>query len=84
VLQFNAPKRASPAGWGRDFVLTSVGWEKDGDINTITGDGSLPLPFKAQLRYPPPPEQFEEAESAFKRNAKTLTRMRQHSAESGC
>ncbi len=32
-------------GWKRDFLIHSVGWVKDGDLNTATGNSVLPLPF---------------------------------------
>lgn len=74
-LRFGLPDRALPEGWTRDFVLHSVGWDKDADANTLAGQGSLPLPFKNQLAYPPPPEQAAEAEEVWQKNAKTLTRV---------
>jgi tetratricopeptide (TPR) repeat protein len=41
------------AGWKRDFLIHSVGWVKDGDINTALGSTVLPLPFHGMKRYPP-------------------------------
>ena len=40
-------------GWKRDFLIHSVGWVKDGDINTATGKTVLPLPFHGMASYPP-------------------------------
>lgn len=40
-------------GWKRDFLIHSVGWVKDGDLNTATGNRVLPLPFHGMKRYPP-------------------------------
>ncbi|MDP3003854.1 MAG: FG-GAP-like repeat-containing protein [Bacteroidales bacterium] len=40
-------------GWGRDFLIHSVGWVKDGDINTAHGNTVLPLPFHGMTSYPP-------------------------------
>jgi len=40
-------------GWKRDFLIRSVGWVKDGDINTATGNEVLPLPFHGLKSYPP-------------------------------
>ena len=41
-----------PAGWKRDFLIHSVGWVKDGDLNTASGNKVLPLPFHEMSRYP--------------------------------
>tara|TARA_R110001583_G_scaffold191209_2_gene356139 strand:- start:5545 stop:9111 length:3567 start_codon:yes stop_codon:yes gene_type:complete len=40
-------------GWKRDFFIHSVGWVKDGDINTALGSTVLPLPFHGMSSYPP-------------------------------
>jgi len=40
-------------GWERDFLIHSVGWVKDGDINTAYGKTVLPLPFHGMTSYPP-------------------------------
>ena len=40
-------------GWRRDFLIHSVGWVKDGDINTAYGNTVLPLPFHGMSSYPP-------------------------------
>ncbi|MGD0581879.1 MAG: FG-GAP-like repeat-containing protein [Bacteroidales bacterium] len=42
-----------PAGWKRDFLVHSVGWVKDGDLNTATGKTVMPLPFHGMKSYPP-------------------------------
>jgi len=39
-------------GWKRNFLIHSVGWVKDGDLNTVTGQFVLPLPFHGMSRYP--------------------------------
>lgn len=41
-----------PKGWKRDFLIHSVGWVKDGDMNTATGKTVLPLPFHGMSCYP--------------------------------
>jgi len=41
-----------PKGWKRDFLIHSVGWVKDGDMNTATGQYVLPLPFHDMSCYP--------------------------------
>jgi tetratricopeptide (TPR) repeat protein len=43
-------------GWKRDFLVNSVGWVKDGDINTAYGNTVDPLPFHGMKSYPPSPE----------------------------
>ena len=43
-----------PAGWRRDFVLVSDGWDKDFDKNTVTGQSYGPWPFHAMSAYPYP------------------------------
>jgi ASPIC and UnbV len=40
-------------GWKRDFLIRSVGWVKDGDLNTASGKTVLPLPFHGMKSYPP-------------------------------
>jgi tetratricopeptide (TPR) repeat protein len=40
-------------GWKRDFLIHSIGWVKDGDLNTATGKTVLPLPFHGMQSYPP-------------------------------
>lgn len=40
-------------GWKRDFLIHSVGWVKDGDINTAKGSTVEPLPFHGMKSYPP-------------------------------
>ena len=53
-IKFNAkelPKLKN--GWKRDFFIHSVGWVKDGDINTALGSTVTPLPFHGMTSYPP-------------------------------
>jgi hypothetical protein len=40
-------------GWKRDILIHCVGWVKDGDINTASGNTVLPLPFHGMKSYPP-------------------------------
>ena len=42
-----------PKGWVRDFFIHSVGWVKDGDLNTAAGQTVSPLPFHNMKAYPP-------------------------------
>lgn len=41
-----------PEGWKRDFLLYSVGWDKDADLNTIHGQWTEPLPYGGMQGYP--------------------------------
>jgi len=43
-----------PDGWQRDFVIYSVGWVKDGDMNTAYGQTVHPLPYHGMPSYPYP------------------------------
>jgi hypothetical protein len=53
-IEFDANSASTtPAGWKRDFFIHSVGWVKDGDINTALGNTVLPLPFHGMPAYPP-------------------------------
>jgi hypothetical protein len=52
-ISFDATEApAVQEGWTRDFVLYSVGWVKDGDLNTAAGKTVDPLPFHRMTRYP--------------------------------
>jgi hypothetical protein len=73
-LLFLPPEQELPNGWVRDFVIYCTGWDKDADLNTIRGQGSLPLPFADQESYPAPPEQAEKAAKVFEANRQQLTR----------
>lgn len=42
-----------PKGWVRDFFIHSVGWVKDGDLNTAAGQTVAPLPYHSMKAYPP-------------------------------
>lgn len=59
TVSFTVAGDAVPAGWKRDFVLSNVGWDKDADLNTVYGQSSEPLPFKAMSQYP-----FAEGDTA--------------------
>ncbi|MEE3370676.1 MAG: FG-GAP-like repeat-containing protein [Planctomycetota bacterium] len=54
TLEFAGPGKPPPDGWTRDFVLYNAGWDKDGDLNTILGQSSEPLPFQEMSSYPYP------------------------------
>jgi len=49
------------AGWRRDYVVVSDGWDKDFDKNTVTGQSVEPYPFHAMSAYPyPAPERHPD------------------------
>lgn len=54
TIEFNAEELPDlREGWTRDYLIRSVGWVKDGDMNTATGNQVLPLPFHGIKSYPP-------------------------------
>ena len=54
-----------PPGWRRDFLFTSVGWDKDANLATAEGQSVEPLPFRSMRSYPPGPDDLPpEPESA--------------------
>ena len=73
-LRFSVPPTDPPAGWKRDFVLHCVGWDKDADLNTLTGQSSLPLPFRDMNAYPPTASQADQAREVESRNRHHLRR----------
>lgn len=63
-------------GWKRDFLINSVGWVKDGDINTAFGSTVLPLPFHGMKSYPPSKEDiYPETPGIQKYNKEYNTRV---------
>lgn len=50
-LSFAEPPEPLQPGWVRDFVIYTVGWDKDADQNTIYGECVEPLPFEAMTVY---------------------------------
>lgn len=56
-----------PSGWVRDFVIRSVGWDKDCDLNTVYGETSEPLPFRAMTQY----GQIRERDPRYEKYLKT-------------
>ncbi|QEG38284.1 FG-GAP repeat domain-containing protein [Roseimaritima ulvae] len=79
-LRFSVPEKPLPEGWQRDFVLHSVGWDKDADLNTLTGQQFDPLPFRAMTAYPPVPAQAAEAAAVWQKNQHQLTRQQRFRA----
>ncbi len=61
-----APTTAAP-GWTRTFLLHTVGWVKDADLNTAFGGTVEPLPFHGMRAYPYPADQAYPADSARRR-----------------
>lgn len=54
TLRFRVSEKPLPSGWKRDFLLYSVGWEKDCNLLTVLGDAVEPLPFRSMTAYPWP------------------------------
>ena len=54
-------------GWTRDFILYSDGWDKDGDINTLTSQTVAPLPFHGMSKYPYPKTEHYPDDEAHQR-----------------
>ncbi|MCK5102350.1 MAG: hypothetical protein KAR17_06030, partial [Cyclobacteriaceae bacterium] len=53
TISFDAAKLPKlHEGWKRDFLIYSVGWVKDGDLNTALGQTVEPLPFHGMSQYP--------------------------------
>jgi hypothetical protein len=73
-LSFTVPQAEVPAGWKRDFVLHCVGWDKDADLNTLTGQSSEPLPYREMTGYPPKPDQAEQSSRVESLNRDHLLR----------
>lgn len=65
--------------WKRDFLIRSVGWVKDGDLNTAFGNTVLPLPFHGMSSYPPSekdiyPDDEEHREYLREYNTREVTK----------
>jgi hypothetical protein len=74
LIRFQIPSDPLPEGWVRDFVLHSVGWDKDAAMNTLEGQSSLPLPFSKMSQYPPGMDDRAEAQRIDRLHQKTLNR----------
>ena len=62
ALSFVAPPGpgepgGAPAGWTRDYVVSSVGYDKDANLHTAHGQSAGPLPHAGMTRYPPAPDE---------------------------
>jgi len=60
-----------PAGWKRDFVIHLIGYDKDGDVNTVTGQMVGPLPFDTMKSYPYGSEEDPPQSEKYKAYLKT-------------
>jgi hypothetical protein len=66
-------------GWERDFILYSDGWDKDGDINTLSSQTVAPLPFHDMSTYPyPDGEKYPEGPAYLRYQLKYNTRRVTH------
>lgn len=55
-----------PEGWTRSYFIHSVGWVKDGDLNTANGNQVEPLPFHGMISYPPSEEDIYPQDEKLK------------------
>jgi hypothetical protein len=54
TIEFNADALPELGkGWKRDFLIHTVGWVKDGDLNTAHGNTVIPLPYHGMKNYTP-------------------------------
>ena len=53
-VRFRVPDADPAPGWKRDFILHNIGWDKDGDLNTVYGDTVEPLPYRGMQDYTDP------------------------------
>ena len=68
TVEFDASRLpALKPGWVRDFVLYSDGWDKDGDINTLTSQTVEPLPFHGMSAYPYPDTEHYPDDASHRR-----------------
>jgi hypothetical protein len=74
VLRFQIPEAPTKPGWVRNFILHSVGWDKDAALNTLEGQSSLPLPFSSMQQYPPGIEDRHRATQIESMHRDSLTR----------
>lgn len=65
-----------PAGWRRDFLLYSVSWLKDADLNTGAGQSVDPLPFHGMSRYPYGPDESYPTDEDHRRYLSTYNTRR--------
>jgi|GEM_PF-2057270 len=51
-LHFNVPDLPTESGYKRTFLLYTVGYDKDADLNTVEGQDSRPMPYSEMKQYP--------------------------------
>ena len=80
TVEFDASRLPTlKEGWVRDFILYSDGWDKDGDINTLTSQTVEPLPFHGMSAYPyPDNEHYPDDEIHRQYQRKYNTRRVEH------
>ena len=80
TVEFEASRLPTlKAGWVRDFILYSDGWDKDGDINTLTSQTVEPLPFHGMSKYPyPETEHYPNGEAHQRYRREYNTRRVEH------
>ncbi len=89
TVKFDAGALPSlPEGWERDFLIYSVGWVKDGDLNTAHGQTVKPLPFHGMSSYPFQRDESYPDDEALKKyhqeyNTRTVTAEEFQNALSG-
>jgi tetratricopeptide (TPR) repeat protein len=69
-----------PPGWKRDFLLYSVGWDKDANLETVLGRSSEPLPFEAMSAYPWPADEQLPDSPAYREYLRTYQTRQQSPA----
>ena len=68
TVEFDAARLPQlKTGWVRDFIFYSDGWDKDGDINTLTSQTVEPLPFHGMSAYPYPDTESYPNDEAHRR-----------------
>lgn len=73
-MVFTAPDSELPEGWTRDFILHSVGWDKDADLNTLAGQTIGPLPYREMTQYPPSALELAKTRRLEQQNRRHLQR----------
>lgn len=73
-MTFSVPNDPVPQGWKRDFIFHCVGWDKDADLNTLTGQSIGPLPSRHMPAYPPTADTREIFDAVQEKNQPRLNR----------
>ena len=79
-LKFSLPENPLPPGWKRDFVIHSIGWDKDADLNTLAGQSTMPLPYRMMEAYPPPTGDATKGQEVDRLNQAHLQRRQEFRA----